>query len=60
MNIRAEGAAHGRIVLRDAGGREVAVRSVRSYPEQPIRLAVPALDAAALAGDLRLELEQDG
>lgn len=60
LNIRAEGAVRGRLVLRDACGRELAVRSVRSYPEQPLRMSVPALDAAAMAGDLELALERVG
>ncbi|MHA7866926.1 MAG: NAD(P)/FAD-dependent oxidoreductase [Salipiger thiooxidans] len=59
LNIRAEGAARGRLVLRDATGRELVVKTLRAYPEQPIRLRVPALDAAALSGDLHLGLERD-
>ena len=56
LNIRTDGAVRGRVVLSDASGRELAARSVRSYPEQPVRLPVPALDSAALAGDLTLRL----
>ncbi|EEX15374.1 FAD-dependent pyridine nucleotide-disulphide oxidoreductase [Citreicella sp. SE45] len=59
LTIRAEGAARGRLVLRDATGRELVVKTLRAYPEQPIRLRVPALDAAALSGDLHLGLERD-
>ena len=58
LNIRTDGAVRGRVVLSDASGRELAARSVRSYPEQPVRLPVPALDSAALAGDLTLRLDR--
>ena len=37
---------------------ELVVKTLRAYPEQPIRLRVPALDAAALSGDLHLGLER--
>lgn len=60
LNIRAEGAARGRLSLRDAGGREIAAARVRSYPEQPLRLKLPALESGALSGDLLLTLEKGG
>lgn len=58
LNIRTEGAVRGRLVLSDASGRELAARSVRSYPEQPVRLSVPALESSALTGDLSLRLDR--
>ena len=58
LNIRTEGAVRGRLVLSDASGRELAARAVRSYPEQPVRLSVPALEPAALTGDLTLRLDR--
>lgn len=60
LNIRAEGAVRGQLVLRDGLGRAHASTRVRSHPEQPLRLTVPALDSGALAGDLRLTLETEG
>lgn len=60
LNIRTEGAVRGRLVLSDASGRELAARSVKSYPEQPVRLSVPALESDALSGDLGLRLEREG
>ncbi|MDO6584741.1 FAD-dependent oxidoreductase [Salipiger sp. 1_MG-2023] len=58
--LRANGALRGRLVLSDGAGRELAVASLRSHPEQSLRLQVPALDRAALSGDLYLRLEGEG
>ncbi|ANT60833.1 pyridine nucleotide-disulfide oxidoreductase [Salipiger sp. CCB-MM3] len=60
LNIRAEGTARGRLVLRNAAGQEVASRRVNSYPEQPLRLKVPARTGGLSGQELELRLEERG
>ncbi|WP_172327653.1 NAD(P)/FAD-dependent oxidoreductase [Mangrovicoccus sp. HB161399] len=58
LNLRAEGAAKGRLVLAEPSGRELAAASVSAAPEASLRLDVPALDV--LPGQLVVRLDREG
>jgi len=57
LNLRADGASHGRLVLSDAGGALVRAQRVNAPPQQPIRFSLAGLDLGADSSDLRLTLE---
>lgn len=57
LNLRATGAARGKLVLSGADGDRLRTQSVRAAPQQPIRFSLAGLDLRSGTGDLLLTLE---
>ncbi|WP_160003841.1 NAD(P)/FAD-dependent oxidoreductase [Rhizobium sp. 18055] len=57
LNLRADGAARGRLVLSDASGTPLREMRIDAAPQQPIRFSLAGLDLAADSNDLKLRLE---
>jgi thioredoxin reductase len=57
LNVRAVGAARGRLILSDASGALLRMKRINAAPQQPIRFSLAGLDLATDSSDLRLRLE---
>jgi thioredoxin reductase len=57
LNVRAVGAARGRLILSDASGALLRTKRINAAPQQPIRFSLAGLDLATDSSDLRLRLE---
>jgi thioredoxin reductase len=57
LNLRAAGAARGRLMLSDASGALLREQRISATPQQPIRFSLAGLDLTRDGSDLRLTLE---
>ncbi|RWX77317.1 FAD-dependent oxidoreductase [Neorhizobium lilium] len=57
LNLRALGAARGRLILSDGSGTVLRTQNINSAPKKPIRFPLAGLDLAVDSSDLQLRLE---
>ncbi|MCQ1573663.1 NAD(P)/FAD-dependent oxidoreductase [Neorhizobium galegae] len=57
LNIRAIGAARGRLILSDGSGTVLRTQSINTAPQKPIRFSLAGLNLAVDSSDLQLRLE---